>query len=57
MIFVGNKVPHTCTFWLCFLSITLFPLVSDEKSITEDQSVGQLGSFEDEARVASPTGQ
>ena len=57
MIFVGNKVPHIFTFWLCFLSITLFPSVSDEESNTEEQSVGQLGSFEDEARVTSPTGQ
>ena len=57
MIFVGNKIPRTCTFCSCFPSITFFPLVSDEESNTEEQSVAQTWSLDDKTRVAGPIGQ
>lgn len=37
--------------------MTFFPLVSDEENNTEEQSVAQTGSLDDETRVADPTGQ
>lgn len=59
MIFVGSKVPRTCTFCLRFPSITFFSFVSDEESNTDEESVPNIGSLtlEDETRVAGPIGQ